>query len=69
MKRASPTIAWAVIVKSTRSEWINHFTIRYSKADARRAYKSQWREEYREQAEKDFQTGAARLAKITISLC
>ena len=64
VKPPVPIIQWAVIVRNPRVEWINPFTIRPQRQDARRAYLEMWID--RATGERHFKAKEVRLAKVRV---
>jgi len=57
-----PIVAWAAIQQGKRSAWINLYTIRWTRKEARAAYLKMWDDKYHKQALKNV-----RFARVSVS--
>ncbi len=63
LKPAQPTMMWAAIYQSTRSEWIVFDTVRKRRSDAKAAYLSNYDPKYHARV-----LGRVRFARVVVSL-
>lgn len=68
MKPANPVRAWAVVVRSQRSEWIDWGTIGRTRAGSWAQFRDNFLESARPELEKQRRAGRYRLARVTIAL-
>lgn len=68
MKPASPVPAWAVVVRSHRSEWIHWHTVKQTRAEAWEAFCNGYAAWDRPELEKQRRAGRYRLARVTVAL-
>lgn len=63
--KPAPVILWAVIVRSKRSEWIHHGTLRQTRKDAWQAFCESWGN--RPALEWERKAGRYRLARVVVT--